>query len=314
MVSRRLIRIKAYQVLFAYYKSDSDNIENAKKEVLFSINKTYELYHKVLLLLVEIKEKLENKLEKGKVKKLPTLEDLNPNTKFINNKLINQLENTEIFTSYVERHKISWKNNPEFITKLVKNIEDSDYYKKYMNTDNDFVADKKVILSILEDTLLDCNDFYELLENDSIYWNDEIELVIDMILQTFKKLKETSTKIAILPLYKSETDKKYAVDLVSKTILDHNENTKIIFEYVKNWDSERLAFTDSLLMEMAFIELVHFNEIPVKVTLNEYIEIAKFYSTKQSGQFINGVLDKMIKKLTKENLIKKTGLGLKGSI
>jgi len=314
MVSRRLIRIKAYQVLFAYYKSDSDNIENAKKEVLFSINKTYELYHKVLLLLVEIKEKLENKLEKGKVKKLPTLEDLNPNTKFINNKLINQLENTEIFTSYVERHKISWKNDPEFITKLVKNIEDSDYYKKYMNTDNDFVADKKVILSILEDTLLDCNDFYELLENDSIYWNDEIELVIDMILQTFKKLKETSTKIAILPLYKSETDKKYAVDLVSKTILDHNENTKIIFEYVKNWDSERLAFTDSLLMEMAFIELVHFNEIPVKVTLNEYIEIAKFYSTKQSGQFINGVLDKMIKKLTKENLIKKTGLGLKGSI
>ncbi len=314
MVSRRLIRIKAYQVLFAYYKSDSDNIENAKKEVLFSINKTYELYHKVLLLLVEIKEKLENKLEKGKVKKLPTLEDLNPNTKFINNKLINQLENTEIFTSYVERHKISWKNNPEFITKLVKNIEDSDYYKKYMNTDNDFVADKKVILSILEDTLLDCNDFYELLENDSIYWNDEIELVIDMILQTFKKLKETSTKIAILPLYKSETDKKYAVDLVSKTIIDHNENTKIIFEYVKNWDSERLAFTDSLLMEMAFIELVHFNEIPVKVTLNEYIEIAKFYSTKQSGQFINGVLDKMIKKLTKENLIKKTGLGLKGSI
>jgi len=314
MVSRRLIRIKAYQVLFAYYKSDSDNIENAKKEVLFSINKTYELYHKVLLLLVEIKEKLENKLEKGKVKKLPTLEDLNPNTKFINNKLINQLENTEIFTSYVERHKISWKNDPEFITKLVKNIEDSDYYKKYMNTDNDFVADKKVILSILEDTLLDCNDFYELLENDSIYWNDEIELVIDMILQTFKKLKETSTKIAILPLYKSETDKKYAVDLVSKTIIDHNENTKIIFEYVKNWDSERLAFTDSLLMEMAFIELVHFNEIPVKVTLNEYIEIAKFYSTKQSGQFINGVLDKMIKKLTKENLIKKTGLGLKGSI
>jgi len=314
MVSRRLIRIKAYQVLFAYYKGNKDNVSNAEKEVLYSINKTYELYHKIFLLLIEIKDKFEIKLEKRKNKRLPTFEDLNPNRKFVDNKVISQLENTEAFIEYIERNKISWKNNEEFINKIVKQIDEAEYFNKYLNITTDYKADKKLIIEILENVVLDCDDFNEILEEDSIYWNDELEFVFDMILRTLKKLKESHTEIKLMPLYKSENDKLFAKDLVTKTILNHSKNVDRIFKYVKNWDSERLAFTDSLLMEMAFEELTEFADIPVKVTMNEYIEIAKFYSTKQSGQFINGVLDKMVKDLKEEGLIKKTGLGLKGSI
>jgi len=314
MVSRRLIRIKAYQVLFAYYKSNKDNVSNAEKEVLYSINKTYELYHKILLLLIEVKDKFEIKLEKRKNKQLPTIEDLNPNRKFVDNKVISQLENTEAFIEYIERNKISWKNNEEFINKIVKQIDEAEYFNKYLNITTDYKADKKLIIEILEKYVLDCEDFTELLEEDSIYWNDELEFVFDMILRTLKKVKESTSEIKIMPLYKSDNDKLFAKDLVAKTILNHSKNVDVIFKYVKNWDSERLAFTDSLLMEMALIELTEFNDVPVKVTMNEYIEIAKFYSTKQSGQFINGVLDKMVKDLKEEGFIKKTGLGLKGSI
>lgn len=314
MVSRRLIRIKAYQVLFAYYKSNKDNVSNAEKEVLYSINKTYELYNKIFLLLIEIKDKFESNIEKKKKKKLPTFEDLNPNRKFVDNKVISQLEDTGALIDYIDRNKISWKNNEDFITRIVKKIENEEYFNKYLNVTTDYKADKKLIINILEQAVLECDDFTEILEEDSIYWNDELEFVFDMILRTLKKLKESSTEIKLMQLYKSDADKIFAKDLVAKTILNHSKNVEVIFKYIKNWDSERLAFTDSLLMEMAFEELTQFNDIPVKVTMNEYIEIAKFYSTKQSGQFINGVLDKMLKDLTKDGLIKKTGLGLKGSI
>ncbi len=314
MVSRRLIRIKAYQVLFAYYRGNKDNVSNAEKEVLYSVNKTYELYHKIFLLLIEIKDKFETKLEQRKNKKLPSFEDLNPNRKFVDNRVLYQLENTEAFIDYVDRNKISWKNNTDFIAKIVNKIDQEEYFNKYLNVTTDYKADKKLIIEILENIVLDCDDFTEILEEDSIYWNDELEFVFDMILRTFKKLKENHTEIKLMPLYKSDNDKLFAKDLVAKTILNHTKNADVIFKYIKNWDSERLAFTDSLLMEMAFEEFTQFNDIPVKVTMNEYIEIAKFYSTKQSGQFINGVLDKMVKDLNKEGLIKKSGLGLKGSI
>jgi len=311
MVSRRLIRIKAFQVLFAYYKSEQKNIVNAQKELIFSINKTYELYHLILALLLEIRDKFEEKIERAKQKKLPTPEDLNPNTKFIDNLFFKKLRNTEAFERFVDTKKISWKDNSTIVNKLLKQIEDEEFFQKYMHLPTNYKDDKKVIINIVEKILPEFEGFEEYLEDESIYWNDEFEFVLSMVIRTIEKTKELHEEAKILPLWKAGNDKEYAEELIKNVILKHDEVSGEIFKYIKNWDPDRIAFADLLLMEMAYIELTNFQEIPVKVTLNEYIEIAKYYSTKQSGTFINGILDKLIKDLTKKDLIKKSGLGLK---
>ncbi len=312
MVSRRLIRIKAFQVLFAYFKSEQNkSISNVQKELLFSINKTYDLYHLMLDLLLEIHDKFEEKIEKAKLKKLPTPEDLNPNTKFIDNPFFEKLRNTESFIRYCEAKKISWHDNTSIINKLVKQIEDEEYFGKYMNLPTNFKDDKKVLIHIIEKNILDFKVFDELLEDESIYWNDEFEFVLGMVIRTIEKTKQSHEQVKVMPLFKSENDKEYAEILIREVIKNHDEISNEILKYIKNWDPDRIAFTDMLLMEMAYIEFTKFSDIPVKVTLNEYIEIAKYYSTKQSGTFINGILDKVIKELKSKDLIKKSGLGLK---
>ena len=167
------------------------------------------------------------------------------------------------------------------------------------------------MINIIEKNILNFDAFDELLEDESIYWNDEFEFVLGMIIRTIDKTKQSHEQVKIMPLFKSENDKEYAETLIRELIKNHEEISNEILKYIKNWDPDRIAFADMLLMEMAYIEFTKFSDIPVKVTLNEYIEIAKYYSTKQSGTFINGILDKVIKELKSKDLIKKSGLGLK---
>lgn len=314
MVSRRLLRIKIFQILYAYFANDGGEVVKFKKELDFSVNKTHHLYFKFLLLLFEFKKIAESKIEFAKNKNLPTLEDLNPNTKFIDNKVILVLENNKKLNTYLNSYKVSWTVEDDFVKKLYKKMISSEYYGKYMNLESDSKSDKKLIYSIFEKTILSCEEVEEYLEDDSIYWNDELEFVIDMIIKTVKSVDVETGDVEIMPLYKNSSDKQFTEDLFRKTITDHDKNKKLISTYVKNWDSDRLAVNDMLFMEMALTELTQFNDIPIRVTLNEYIELAKFYSTKQSGAFINGIIDKIIKDLKKSGEIKKTGMGLKGEV
>ena len=314
MVSRRLLRIKIFQILYAYFANEGGEVVTFKKELDFSINKTHHLYFKFLLLLSEFKKIAETKIELGKNKNLPTLEDLNPNTKFINNKVITALENSDKYNAYLNGYKVSWVIEDDFAKKLYKKMIASDYYEKYMNIEGDSNSDKKLIRNIFEETILSCEEVAEYLEDDSIYWNDELEFVIDMIIKTIKSVNVETESIEIIPLYKNSSDKQFTEDLFRKTIANHDSNKELISKYVKNWDSDRLAVNDMIFMEMAVTELTQFNDIPVRVTLNEYIELAKFYSTKQSGGFINGIIDKIINDLKKSGEIKKVGMGLKGDV
>lgn len=314
MVSRRLLRIKIFQILYAYFTNDSGDVVRFKKELNHSINKTHELYFKFLLLIIDFKEVAINKIESDKNKNLPSLEELNPNTRFINSPIIAKLEESEALNAYFKTIKVSWVTETSLVNKLFKKIIASEYYKEYMTGNGGAKADKSLIYNIFEQTILECEDITEYLENDSIYWNDELEFVIDMIIKTIKSIDVNSDRISILPLFKQDSDKEFMEELFVKTINNHEKNKELISKYIKNWDADRLAFNDMLLMEMAITELTAFNDIPVRVTLNEYIELAKFYSTKQSGGFVNGILDKIIKDFKKSGEIKKSGMGLKGEV
>ncbi len=314
MVSRRLLRIKIFQILYAYFTNDGGDIIKFKKELNHSVNKTHELYFKFLLLIINLKEVATNKIENAKNKNLPSLDDLNPNTKFIDNPIIAKLEESEALNAYLKTTKVTWINETNLVNKLFKKIINSDYYEKYMAIDGDAKSDKSIIYNIFEETVLECEDITEYLENDSIYWNDELEFVIDMIIKTIKSVDVNSDRFTVLPLFKNDSDKTFMEELFKKTINNHDKNKELISKYIKNWDADRLAFNDMLLMEMAITELTTFNDIPTRVSLNEYIELAKFYSTKQSGGFVNGILDKAIKDLKKSGEIKKTGMGLKGEV
>ncbi|MGQ7869287.1 transcription antitermination factor NusB [Sunxiuqinia sp. sy24] len=314
MISRRIIRIKVLQVLYAFYSSPDKSINNTERELFFSIQKTYDLYHYLLDLVIEISKHAESVVELRKKKHFPTEEDLNPNIRFIRNQLIAQLSSNESLNKYLGQSKLSWVNEPELIKKLYLTLIDSDFFKSYMaSEDNSYQADKKFIEQVLTDVILQSEDLTQLLEEQSIYWNDDLDFVVSMIIKTFKKFKEyTGEDQALLPMFKDEEDRQFSKDLYRKAVLNHDELKEVVTKYTVNWDVERIAFIDELILEMAIAEFLFFPSIPTKVTLNEYIELSKYYSTKKSRNFINGILDKALKALKAEDKILKAGRGLIG--
>ncbi|MHC1704896.1 MAG: transcription antitermination factor NusB [Tenuifilaceae bacterium] len=314
MISRRLLRVKILQVLFAYFKSENDSLVNTEKELLHSIHKAFDLYHLLLYLPVELADYAENKIQLAKQKFIATHEDLNPNTKFINNKLVTLIRENESLKSYLESHKLGWGLYPEVIRNLYIRLSESDYFKSYMESSNSsFNDDKQLVINILSRELEDFDELYQHLEEQSIYWNDDLEFMLSMVVKTLKKFSdEQPTSAALFPMYRSDDDEDYAKRLMRKVVLNHTENVKLIEEYTKNWEVDRIASMDILIMELALTEIKEFPSIPIKVSFNEYIEIAKYYSTDQSSTFINGVLDKIITTLRKKNAVVKQGRGLIG--
>ncbi len=314
MISRRIIRIKVLQVLYAYYTSSEKSINNSEKELFFSIQKTYDLYHYLLDLAIEISKHAESVIELRKKKHFPTEEDLNPNTRFIRNQLISQLKENESLNKYLDKSKLSWINEPEFVKKMYNALIATDFYKSYMLApEGSYQADKKLVEQLFAEVILQSDDLFGILEEQSIYWNDDVDFVISMIIKTFKKFKEyTRENQALLPMFKDEEDRQFAKDLFRKTILNHDELKEVVTTHTVNWDVERIAFIDELILEMAIAEFLYFPSIPTKVSLNEYIELSKYYSTKKSRNFINGILDKALKALKSENKILKAGRGLIG--
>jgi len=314
MISRRIIRIKVLQILYAFFTSPETSINNTEKELFFSLQKTYDLYHYLISLVLEIEKFAEERIDLGLKKHRPTTADLTPNTRFVNNLLIHQLKTNTSLAKYLESAKLSWVNEDELIRKLYLALIEQDFYKEYMAAEqNSYADDRKLVEDIFKYLILNNEDIESLLEEQSIYWNDDLDFVVSMILKTFKKFKEFSDdNQALLPMYKDEEDRQFVKDLYRKVVLNHTDNMILIKQHTVNWDIERIAFIDNLILELALSEFLYFPSIPTKVTMNEYIELSKYYSTDKSRNFINGILDKALKDLKKADKIKKAGRGLIG--
>ncbi|MCK4662849.1 MAG: transcription antitermination protein NusB [Bacteroidales bacterium] len=312
MISRRLLRIKAMHILYAYFRAEDKSINKFENELFYSIDKFYELYYYLLILINDVKDYFESRIELAKQKHIKTDEDLNPNTKFIDNRVIKLIENNDGLNRYIKEKKLNWNNNNELLKNLYNEIKNSKDYNEYMNNNDDsFSKDKNYIINIYKDIFQNSDLLYQILEDLSIYWNDDIEFVLSMIIQTLQRLNEGDNEYKFIrSLYKNNEDREFVKQLFRKTIINHEETKIIIEKNAKNWDAERIALIDFLIMEMAITEITEFSSIPINVSFNEYIEIVKFYSTRKSGVFINGILDKIIKELKKDNKIEKKGRGL----
>ncbi|WP_321343868.1 transcription antitermination factor NusB [uncultured Draconibacterium sp.] len=314
MISRRIIRTKVLQVLYAYYSTDEKSINNTEKELFFCIHKAYDLYHYLLALVPEIAHYAEGRIEIRRNKHQPTHEDLNPNTKFITNQVIQQLRINNKLNTYVDQKKLSWKDHPELIKELYLMMIESDIYEEYMADKNrSYLNDRKFIEKLFNKIILISEDLYMVLEEQSIYWNDDVEFVISMISKTLRRFNELSdSEQSLMPMFKDQEDRDFTKDLLRKSIINHDELRELIKEHSRNWDVERIAFMDILIMQLAITEFLYFPTIPTKVSLNEYIELSKFYSTEKSRNFINGILDKTLKDLKRTEKISKEGRGLIG--
>lgn len=316
MLSRRLIRIKILQILYAYYTAESPSINKSEKELHHSLKRAYDLYYYLLILIVDIANYAENRIELGKVKRRPIHEDLHPNTRFINNPVIQQIFKNREISIYLAENKLSWINYPEMIKSLYATLQSEAYFQEYMATpDVTYVHEKDAIIKFYMQTLPAFESLYPNLEEQSIYWNDDAEFVLNMIVKTIEKFKEERPGGAsVMPMFKNQDDQDFVKELFRKSILNQKEYEELIKLHTQNWDYERIAFMDILIMQLAVTEALHFPSIPTRVTLNEYIEISKFYSTEKSSVFINGILDKIFQTLKQDNKLNKQGRGLIGDI
>ena len=314
MISRRQLRIKALQSLYAYYSTGMEDMRRSENELHFNIEKAYELYHYLLLLLIDVILYAESRIDIARNKRIPTHEDLHPNTRFINNQLADQIRNNKHLLRFVEQHKLNWVNHPELIKEVYTRLIESEEYVAYMNAEeHGYAEDKRLVTFIYTHIIFSSERLDSIMEEQSIYWNDDLEFITSMIVKTFKKFKEEDgPDKPLMDLYKNKEDSDYVVKLYRQTILHREEYVEYIKKNTRNWDLERIAFMDILIMQIAIAELVTFPSIPTKVTLNEYLEISKFYSTNKSNIFINGVLDKVVMQLKEEKLILKKGRGLIG--
>lgn len=312
MISRRIIRTKVMHIIYAHLSNSDKSIQQSEQELLYSVNKAYDLYHLLLALPVEIAKIAEERIERAKVKKMPSQEDLNPNMRFIENPLVGQLKGNKELSSYFEEHKLNWINHYELLKKLYQQFSEMDFFKEHMNKETvSYNEHKKFIENFYSAVVVPSEELEEEMEELSIYWNDDYNFVCSMVIKTIKKFKESSSEShRLMNLYKDEEDLQYTKDLLRKTLVNHESQQKELISYTKNWDIERIAMIDNIIMEMALTEFTAFPSIPVKVTLNEYIDLAKYYSTKKSSTFVNGILDKILQDYQTTEKVKKAGRGL----
>ena len=307
MINRELIRLKVIQVIYAYYQNEGKNVEAAEKELFFSLSKAHDLYNYLLLLMVEVTRFADRRIDNRRHKLRPTYEDLNPNTRFIDNAFMAQLAANEQLAEYSENQKRSWEDESEFVKRLFKRIEDSGIYQEYMAKDSLTYEDDRELWRKLYRTFIAQNDeIDELLEEQSLYWNDDKAIVDTFVLKTIKHFEpEKGAEQELLPEYKSDDDKEFARKLLHNAINNAEAYRNLMEQNAKNWNMDRLAFMDILIMQVALAEILSFPSIPVSVSLNEYVEIAKMYSTPKSGSFVNGMLDTIVNQLKKENKLRK---------
>lgn len=301
------------KALYAYQQGANADVAAAEKELFHSISKVYEVFIYYLKLLPELRYYAELYIEERKTRRLPTPEDLNPSLNFVNNSILLALSESSELHEVASKMKISWDDQPELIKKLYFQFKDELFFKKYLaSSKTSFDDDRNLLVEIVERFVLPNEAIKNLFEERSLYWLDEIELMQQHFLKFIIDLKDPKIKkIKIPSLHKSkDEDLEFASKLFRKTILSQNEYLEMISKKTENWEIERVARMDIILMQMAICELLQFPSIPVKVSLDEYIEISKEYSSPQSKVFINGILDKLVAEFKRENKIQKAGRGL----
>ncbi len=310
MLSRRLLRVKVAKSLYAHLKSGSDNLKASEKNLVESIDKAYDLYFQMMSFVVEVAKYAESRIEWAKQKKLPTYEDLNPNRRFVDNAVIQLIANSDSINDVLAARRLSWVTAPDAAKEVYGRLVEADFYKRYMSAPIvTFTDDRKFV-----------EEFYAWLEQDealadivnemSLLWADDYGFALYLAIRTVQHLKRSHTEVKVLPKFKSEDDLEFAKTLFIKSLVNYDNNQEIVDKYSKNWDVERVVFMDSLIISIAIVELKHFESIPVKVTLDEWIDIAKYYSSPTSSNFVNGVLDKIVADFTADGIINKSGRGL----
>ena len=307
MINRVLIRLKIVQIVYAYYQNGGKNLDTAEKELFFSLSKAYDLYNYLLLLMVEVTKQANKRLNAAKNKLIPTKEELFPNTKFVENRFIAQLEVNKQLLEFSNNQKKTWENETDFVKNLCDKIFESDIYKEYMASEtSSYEEDRELWRKLYKNIIFTNVELDQVLEDQSLYWNDDKEIVDTFVLKTIKRFDEKNgAKQELLPEFKDEEDQDFARRLFRRTILNADYYRHLISENTKNWDLDRVAFMDVIIMQISLAEILSFPNIPVSVSLNEYVEIAKLYSTPKSGGFINGTLDGIVNSLKKENKLTK---------
>jgi len=303
MINRILIRIKVLQIVYAYYQKGSLDLRVAENELLLSLRRSYDLYHYFLSLIVDVTRRYERMIEARRRKYLPSDEELHPDLRLLNNRLTKQIAENEMLLKYVKEHGISWTDDLGFVAKVLEIIITSDIYADYIkNTEDNYEIDKEFWRLVFKRII--CNNEYieDYLEEKSIYWNDDVEIIESFVIKTIKRFDEQSdSKQELMPMFNNTDDYDFVIQLFRQTLLHGDEYREIINRHSKNWESERVAHMDLIIMQVALAEIMNFPAIPVSVSLNEYIDAAKYYSTPKSSIFINGVLDSIVDELKMKN-------------
>jgi len=307
MINREIIRLKIVQLTYAYYQNGNKNIDAAEKELFFSLSKAYDLYNYLLSLMVAVSKEARRRLEvlRGRAEREGTPM---PSARFAYNRFAVQLEENRQLQDFTETQKKTWNDEPEFVGRLLEQIQDSQIYKDYMESEEDsYAADRELWRKIYRTLIQENEDLDQLLEEQSLYWNDDKEIVDTFVLKTIKRFEEQNGKNQeLLPEYDSEEDKDFARKLFRATIMNADEYQRYMSEASRNWDFSRLAYMDVVIMQIAIAEMLSFPSIPISVSINEYVDIAKLYSTYKSGGYINGMLDAIARHLVQTGRLMKT--------
>ena len=306
MINREIIRIKIVQLTYAYYQNGNKNIDTAEKELFFSLSKAYDQYNYLLALMVAVAKEAKRRLEineaKARREELPR-----PSTRFAYNRFTLQLEENRQLADFMGNQKRTWADDAEFVGKLFEQIEQSQIYKDYMSAPtDDYATDRELWRKLYKTFIQENDDLDALFEEQSLYWNDDKEIVDTFVLKTIKRFDEQNgPRQELLPEYDSEEDKDYARKLFRAAILNADEYQRYMSEASRNWDFSRLAYMDVIIMQIAIAEIMTFPSIPVSVSINEFVDIAKLYSTPKSGSYINGMLDTIARHLIKSGRLMK---------
>ena len=298
MINREIIRIKIVQLTYAYYQNGNKNIDTAEKELFFSLSKAYDQYNYLLALMVAVAKEAKRRLEiteaKARREELPR-----PSTRFAYNRFTLQLEENRQLADFMGNQKRTWADDAEFVGRLFEQIEQSQIYKDYMSAPtDDYATDRELWRKLYKAFIQENDDLDALFEEQSLYWNDDKEIVDTFVLKTIKRFDEQNgPRQELLPEYDSEEDKDYARKLFRATIMNADEYQHYMSEASRNWDFSRLAYMDVVIMQIAIAEMLTCPSIPVSVSINEYVDIAKLYSTLKSGGYINGMLDAIARHL-----------------
>ena len=309
MINRELIRLKVVQMTYAYYQNGNNKLDAAEKELFFSLSKAYDLYLYMLELMVEITRMAERALITATQRAQRLGESEMPDARFVNNQFIAQLRVNHQLTDFIESQKKTWADEEDFVRRMYKLVIESDIYKEWMQktTPPTYDEDRELWRKLYKELLVDNDDLDQLLEEKSIYWNDDRFIVDTFVLKSIKRFeKKNGANQQLLPEYRDEDDKEFARRLFRASLLGADNYRMMITQSLHNWELERVALMDLVILQTALAEMMTFPQIPLVVTINEYVDIAKFYSTPRSGGYINGTLDTIARRLIEEGKLKKT--------